>query len=199
MEAAGFGVTLRYERLSGDGLARSLADLAQLRVAVFRDWPYLYDGDDDYERRYLADFAASPGAVIVGAFEGERMVGAATASPLADHHDDFADAFRAAGLDVEPWFYLAESVLLADHRGQGAGHAFFDRREAAAREQGFDRACFCAVTRDGPAPEGYRALDEFWWGRGYRPLDGITASFAWREVGHDDETDHEMQFWGKAI
>ncbi len=27
--------------------------LAQLRIAVFRDYPYLYDGDLSYERRYL--------------------------------------------------------------------------------------------------------------------------------------------------
>jgi hypothetical protein len=25
-----------------------------LRIAVFRDWPYLYDGSLEYEREYLA-------------------------------------------------------------------------------------------------------------------------------------------------
>jgi hypothetical protein len=81
---------------------------------VFADWPYLYEGDADYEARYLSRFAASPGAVMVAARDGGgRMVGAATAAPLADHADEFAAPFARAGLDPADFFYLAESVLLA--------------------------------------------------------------------------------------
>ena len=47
-------VTLRG--LTGTDLDTALDDLARLRITVFRDWPYLYDGDLDYERRYLAEF-----------------------------------------------------------------------------------------------------------------------------------------------
>ena len=36
--------------LTGDAVAGALDDLARLRIAVFRDWPYLYDGDVAYER-----------------------------------------------------------------------------------------------------------------------------------------------------
>ena len=185
---------VRLVRLSGDALRERLHDLARLRIAVFRDFPYLYDGDASYERRYLETFAAGKGAVIVGAFDGAQMVGAATASPLAQHHDEFADAFRAGGLRVEDWFYFGESVLLPDRRGQGIGVAFFDWRERAAREQGFERACFCAVVR-----EGYDGLHAFWRKRGYAPLEGVRASFAWREVGDAQESDHEMQFWWSAL
>ena len=48
--------------------------LAALRIAVFREWPYLYDGDLDYERGYLAEFAAAPDAVLVIAREGDTFV-----------------------------------------------------------------------------------------------------------------------------
>ena len=34
-----------------------LDDVARLRLAVFRDWPYLYEGDADYERDYLGAYA----------------------------------------------------------------------------------------------------------------------------------------------
>ena len=36
---------------TGADLKRTLDDLARLRIEVFRDWPYLYDGDLDYERK----------------------------------------------------------------------------------------------------------------------------------------------------
>ena len=39
--------------LTGNAVGEVLDDLARLRIAVFRDWPYLYDGDVAYERDYL--------------------------------------------------------------------------------------------------------------------------------------------------
>ncbi|MEE2816993.1 MAG: GNAT family N-acetyltransferase, partial [Pseudomonadota bacterium] len=36
---------LRLDVLRGEDLARAIDDVARLRIAVFRDWPYLYDGD----------------------------------------------------------------------------------------------------------------------------------------------------------
>ena len=35
---------------SGAGIRPWLDDVATLRIAVFRDWPYLYEGDAGYER-----------------------------------------------------------------------------------------------------------------------------------------------------
>ena len=58
--------------LTGAGLEAALDEVAALRLAVFRDWPYLYDGDLDYERRYLDSYRSAPGAVLVGAFDGAR-------------------------------------------------------------------------------------------------------------------------------
>ena len=193
------GVTLRP--LAVDELAHALPDLARLRTAVFRDWPYLYDGDEAYEADYLATFAAAPGAVVVGAFDGLRMVGAATACPLARADAAFAEPFRAAGRDPCDWFYFGESVLEPAYRGRGIGVAFFKAREAAAREAGFARTCFCAVERppDHPRrPDGHVPLDGFWRRRGYAPL-GLTARYAWRDVGEAAETDKPMRFWGRNL
>ena len=37
---------IRIETLTAEsGLGERLEDIATLRIAVFRDWPYLYDGD----------------------------------------------------------------------------------------------------------------------------------------------------------
>ena len=196
-------VTLRT--LSGGELARALPELARLRTTVFRDWPYLYGGDASYEERYLATFAAAPGALIVGAFAedrvGERMVGAATACPLVHADPAFAAPFEAAGMEPDKWFYLGESVLEPAHRGRGIGVAFFSAREAAARAQGFDRTCFCAVERasdDPRRPTGHVPLDPFWRRRGYAPL-GLTTRYAWRDVDDADETGKTMRFWGRSL
>lgn len=195
-------MTLRVEVLEGAALQAAIGDLAQLRIAVFAAFPYLYDGDADYEQRYLAEFTAAEGAVLVAAIEKDSIVGAATASPLAAQDDFIRTPFETAGLDTGRLFYFGESVLLPDWRGKGIGHAFFDHREQAAREWGSDRATFCAVVRppDHPLrPANYQPLDRFWGGRGYAPVPGLTAQFAWKDHDEREETDHLMQFWMKDL
>lgn len=186
--------------LTGEEIAAALPDLAALRIAVFAAYPYLYDGDAAYEARYLADYAAAPDAVLVAAFDGARIVGAATAAPMRHQMAAFRAPFAARGLDTARLCYFGESVLLPDYRGQGIGHAFFDQREAHARGWGADAACFAAVVRaaDHPArPEGYTPLDAFWTGRGYAPVPGLVTDLAWKEHGDVEETPKPMQYWLK--
>ena len=188
--------------LSREERDAALLDVAQLRITVFRDWPYLYDGDLDYEARYLSPYVDSDRALIVGAFDGGQLVGASTGAPLTDHAADFAAAFDGTGLDLSEIFYCAESVLLPDYRGQGIGHGFFDAREAHARRLGFRKVCFCGVERpeDHPArPTSYRTLDGFWTKRGYRPLSGVVAQFSWKDVGDKEETSKPLQFWMRSL
>ncbi|EEB85143.1 GNAT family N-acetyltransferase [Roseobacter sp. GAI101] len=193
---------MRVAALTGDALASALPDVARLRVNVFRDWPYLYDGDLAYEETYLQSYRASPRAIVVGAFDGDALVGASTGTPLADHADDFSRAFAATGLNLDRIFYCAESVLLPAYRGRGIGHRFFDLREAHARRHGFTKCCFCAVQRpaDHPArPLDARPLDPFWRARGYAPLTGVVAEFEWKDVGLESQTAKPLQFWMRDL
>ena len=195
-------MTLRVAPLTGAALEAALDEVARLRIAVFRDWPYLYEGDAAYERRYLEVYRTSPGAVLIGAFDGDRLVGAATGTPMEDHAADFGAALAGTGLALERVFYCAESVLLPGYRGRGVGHRFFDLREAHARALGRSHAVFAAVVRpaDHPArPEGYRPLDGFWRKRGYAPLPGAVARYGWKDLGDSGETEKPMQIWMRAL
>ncbi|MGE0844920.1 MAG: GNAT family acetyltransferase [Flavobacteriaceae bacterium] len=192
-----------FEVVTGPAIAAAAAELAALRIAVFRDWPYLYDGDEAYERKYLARYAGTPGAVVVLARDGGRIVGASTGMPLAAELAEFRAPFERAGLDPASVFYFGESVLLPPWRGRGAGHAFFDLREAHARAlPGIKTAAFCAVERDAGDPRrpaGYRPLDAFWRGRGYERAAGMTTTFSWRETGEAAESPKRMRFWLKRL
>lgn len=194
------GVTVRA--LTGEALEAALEGVAALRIAVFRDWPYLYDGTLDYEREYLQTYRTSANALLVGAFEGDRLVGASTSTPMEDHAEAFAAPFAGQGIPLTDIYYGAESVLLPEYRGQGIGHRFFDLREAFARSLGRKWLAFCSVTRpdDHPLrPAAYRTNDAFWRGRGYAPLPGVQAEFAWKDVGEADETVKRLQFWMRRL
>lgn len=188
--------------LSGSALNAAFDDLARLRIAVFAAYPYLYAGTAAYEREYLAEFTAAPDAVLVAAFDGPKIVGAATASPLIAQDTYIREPFERLGIDPAPVFYFGESVLLNEYRGQGIGHAFFDHREAAARNWGASHASFCAVVRppDHPArPADHVPLDAFWTRRGYAPVPGLTGTFTWAEHGEAEESPKPMQYWMRQL
>lgn len=195
-------MSLTIAPLTGAALHGALDDLARLRIAVFRAYPYLYDGTLDYEAGYLREFAQAKDGIIVVAKDGDRVVGCATACALASQHAPLQQPLRDHGYDVDTVFYCGESVLLPDYRGRGIGHAFFDHRETQARRCGYRLSTFCGVVRpdDHPLrPEGYTPLDAFWQKRGYRKADGLIAHFGWQDVGEPAETDKPMQFWIKAV
>lgn len=188
--------------LPGAELEAALDGVAELRITVFRDWPYLYDGTLDYERAYLATYRDNPGALLVGAFHQGRLIGASTSTPMEDHAPEFAAPFRDLGIPLERILYGAESVLLRPYRGIGLGHRFIDLREAHARALGRTHVAFCSVIRpeDHPArPAVYRSNDAFWRGRGYETLPGVVARFSWKDLGEAEETEKTLQFWMRAL
>ncbi len=187
--------------MTGAAIEPYLPALARLRIDVFREWPYLYAGTEEYERSYLASYAASPESFVAIARDGDRIVGAATAMPLAQHGEDALPALVGAGYDPQAVCYFGESVLDAAYRGRGLGHAFFDAREAHARAHGFTTAAFCAVVRppDHPQrPADYVPLDAFWTKRGYAKRD-IVTTFSWQDLGEPAETAKPMVFWTRML
>lgn len=194
---------IRLERLEGERLQALLPDLARLRIEVFREFPYLYEGSIDYEQRYLQTYAAARDSVIVGAFDGEKMVGASTGLPLEHEPESLTAPFVAQGYDVAKIFYFGESVLQRSYRGRGIGVGFFCEREAHARGLGrFTHTAFCAVVRpeDHPRrPKDHVPLDAFWRKRGYTPVPGLIGHITWQDLDEAEESPKPMQFWIKQL
>ncbi|MES2669108.1 MAG: GNAT family N-acetyltransferase [Pseudomonadota bacterium] len=199
---------IQIRRCTGaDEIRRHLDAVAALRIDVFRDWPYLYDGSIAYEREYLEAYVGSNDSVFVLAFEGDAVIGASTGLPLADDSAEFRAPFEARSLDAGKVFYLGESVLLPQYRGHGIGHAFFDHREAHARSLGrFDTTAFCAVDRDADDPRRpaqHRGNEAFWEKRGYARQPGMTMTLRWNEIGDSEaghgEIEHALTFWTHAL
>lgn len=189
--------------VSGAAVLPYIPALARLRIAVFRDWPYLYEGDQAHEETYLRIYAESTRAGVVLALDGEEVVGASTCLPLADETPNVQAPFRAAGIALDRVFYFGKSILLHRYRGTGAGVRFFAEREAHARAvSDCDYAAFCAVERpaDHPMKPGDAVpLDAFWRKRGYTPCPDLSCVMTWKEVGAAAETPHRLAFWMKSL
>jgi GNAT superfamily N-acetyltransferase len=193
----------RVDFFAGEAMRAHLPALARLRIAVFRAWPYLYDGSVDNEASYLASFAACPGAGLAVAFDASETVGCSSCRPLAAEDGHVTAPFVARGWDLSRFFYFGESVLLAGYRGQGIGVEFFRLREAhAMRASAADYATFCAVTR--PAGHPLRPpdavpLDAFWRRRGFVPYPDLACTMAWKQLDSVERVENRLSFWLKSL
>jgi GNAT superfamily N-acetyltransferase len=196
-------MSISVRRFSGIDAHPYLQDLARLRIEVFREFPYLYDGNLEYERNYLNTYTGVANAVVVVAFDSERVIGASTALPLASETDEISKPFIENGYDVDQVFYFGESVLEKRYRGRGIGVRFFEEREAHARSlAGYRWTAFCAVQRpfDHPRrPAGYVPLDEFWEKRGYRKHPELNTTLSWQDLDERAASPKPMVFWIKRI
>jgi GNAT superfamily N-acetyltransferase len=196
-------MTIRVEFFARRAMRPHLPALARLRIAVFRDWPYLYDGELDEERIFLGSLANSPRGGMAVAFDGAEPVGCSTCLPLEDAEEVVQAPFLARGWDPARFFYFGESVLLRRYRGQGVGVAFFAAREDHARrvsEAHF--ACFCAVQRpeDHPLrPADAVKLDGFWQRRGYTPYPDLACEMSWKQVDGPEKVTNRLNFWLKKL
>jgi GNAT superfamily N-acetyltransferase len=188
--------------LTGEAIDAHAGEIAALRQAVFRDWPYLYDGALEHEVAYVRQYRDMAGALLVAAFDLGRLVGASTSTPLEGVSDEFAVPFTARGIAVQDVLWGPESALLPAYRGQGIGQRFFTLREAHARGMGRGHVAFASILRPDshPArPAAARTNDAFWHRQGYAPLPGVVVEFEWRDVGDATESRKPLQVWHKRL
>lgn len=191
---------LRYRGQEGRAISQ---DLANLRVRVFAEYPYLYEGTADYEESYLETYFRAKDSFVLALRDGGRIVGATTGIALCEEEESFQKPLKDFGFDPARVFYFGESVLLPEYRGRGFGKLFFAEREAFANRLGsIEHLAFCAVQRASThplKPEGYKPLDQFWQSQGFRSIAGLIAHYEWLDRGESSPSSKPMQFWMKNI
>ncbi len=195
-------MNLRVESLQGAEIAQQIDALAALRITVFREWPYLYEGTREYETRYLQTYLQCPRSLAILVWDGANCIGASTVQPLADAPLDMQQPFLDASMDLSRIDYFGESVLLRAYRGQGLGVKFFELREAHAKALGLSTCAFCAVQRnddDARRPADYVANDAFWNKRRYRKQADLRTTLSWPDIGETANSDKPMTFWTREL
>lgn len=180
-----------------------ILEISSLRINIFQEFPYIYDGSIDYEVKYLARYVKSPSArVFLAENEVGHVVGMSTCLRLEDEMDEIKKPFLERKFDVSKIFYFGESLLLPKYRGLGLGHRFFDEREKHALNYPETKmTSFCAVNRPINHPLrsiDYKPLDEFWMKRGYQKQNNLICELEWKDIDQSQETKKTLTFWTKS-
>jgi len=193
-----------FKNVYGQAIEHYFADLSRIRITVFKEWPYLYQGSIKYERDYLQHYFNHERSLCILCLHDHQVVGISTLMPLAGEHDDLKKPLQDAGYDISKIFYYSESCLLKPFRGQGAYAEFFRRRQAHVNSFGadYERICFCSVVRPDEhplKPADYRPLYDTWRNYGFEKVDDVQMSFLWQDLDQDVETRKFLDVWMKRV
>ncbi len=193
------GMKLELKALYGRDIAPHLSSLAKLRITIFKEYPYLYDGNLTYEEKYLKRYSDCEDALIIMALDEGTPAGMSSCLPMA-YEDEFRAPFLKHQIDVNEVFYFGESILLPKYRGHGIGKRFFTLREEHAKSILGDHlkyTAFCAVNRQHKPPKDYQSPEPLWLKRGYQKYPDLVATYHWKDIGDDEETPKTLTFWLK--
>lgn len=193
---------IKITQVSGKDIEPFIHELAQLRINIFYEWPYIYEGSLEYEKKYLSTYTQNDESFLAIATLNEKIIGASSAVKLSRADTAFSTPLKQAGYNLDEWTYFGESLLMSEYRGQGVGHQFFDLRENWARSMNSKGCLFCSVIRssDHPLrPAHPRDLEPFWRSRGYSPLEDIVVHYSWPDRNAKQESEKPMKVWIKHL
>lgn len=188
--------------LTGPAVEASLEALAALRIDIFREYPYLYDGIRDDELKYLRHYMETPHAFVIAVNDSDSMIGAATGTPLCYEPEDIIYRFAGTSYPVTETFYVGELLFYPAYRNGGLGLRLLEKIEEYVCTLGTYRYLTCATVvrpdNHTQCPEIYVPINRFLARSGFNKLSDVTTSFAWREIDGTSR-DHPMQFWVKEL
>lgn len=186
----------------GKEVQQVIGELASLRLGVFREYPYLYDGNLDEELEYLSRYVELKDSFVYMIFDKGAAVGATTATPLIEEYEKFQEPYANVGINPNDVFYFGEAMLLPDYRGMGLYKNFMQERQSVARQYGAKLCSFLSVKRpeNHPLrPKDYQDLKSIWTYYGFVEHPEIAPSFAWQDVLQAEKTEKTFSAWLKAI
>lgn len=197
---------LQLHAFKGKDIAPYIERVSEFRVKYFKEFPHLYSGSLDYERKYMEGYSQEPQALLVVLEdESDNLLAFSTGMPLTSDSDVVKEAcqtFKKAGYNPENIFYFGETIIVPSQRGKGYYSKIVSLREQEARNMSFNGACFMAVKREKDHPQrpnDYKEIDPIFKRKGYTKTP-IEISFTYPTVlpdGNVREENHPMIYWVK--
>ncbi len=191
---------INYKKIQGQEIQDYIDDIARLRIQVFREFPYLYDGNEVYEKEYLKKFAEINESIVVLALDNDKVIGAFTSLPMRFEQEGVKREIPSDW--IENAFYLSEIVLEKTYRKQGIGRTMFQMMlDKINTLQNYNRILFAAIERDENHPNkplDYITNDKIWNKQGFQKTH-FHSEISWKEINEETESSKKLSIWEKEI
>lgn len=182
--------------IHGTEIKNYIETLGRFRIEIFREHPYLYEGDLEYERKYLSRYSGNPDSLLIMLFDDNGLVGACTGVPLLEESREFKSLFAVEAL--HEIYYIGEVMVRADCRGKGVGTKLLATALSAIGPEKYKTICLATVDRGenhSPRPKQYTPPDSLWHKFGFEKHENLVVPFAWKDIGDELETEKPMVAW----
>ncbi len=188
--------------LKGKEIQRHLPNVANLRLRVFKEYPYLLDGDLKEALEYLSLYATAKSSLLVTATSNNELVGTVAGVPLNATAAIIQKTFVDNHQNLEQWFYIDEIVIAPQWRNRGLSRVFLHALEDHAKESGYRFTTFCVIRRPPThplRPRGFVPLNESFAESGYERLPDLALELNWVDIGDGRPSAKKMDFWYKDL
>lgn len=191
----------------GKSIEKFADDISRLRIEAFREYPYLYDGNLEYEQNYIKGYTQNPEASLVVANIEEKIVGFLTGIPLSSDFDltrKCDGLFLDKNINIKSYYYYGEIIILPQYRGLGLHNLLPTEMDKVAMSMKFQNACFLSVVRpeNHPLkPTKYRYPGILAERNGYKKMN-LCINYQWPTILPDGQTkdaENILEFWSKPL
>ncbi|WGL58777.1 hypothetical protein QEJ31_09590 [Pigmentibacter sp. JX0631] len=119
---------------------------AALRIVYFRDFPYLYVGNFEYELSYLQNYLEDPSSVFITIQKENQILGIAAGGSFANLSSSFgnvAEKFRMQGFEPKKLFYIGEVIVRSTSAGEINGAKLFKKLVHFSLDFHYEGLVFC--------------------------------------------------------
>ena len=183
---------IRIETFRGTETAPYIQDIVKLCNAIYREPPYLYNGDDEEYTAYIESLSQANDVVICLVFDGEKAVGLSIGRPLIQTRGPYKETLVEHGYDLNQFFYLGEFGLLSGYRDCRIEEAMYLEIEKAAFVDGaFDMICVWDIVDPNQFSSDTCFVEDYFWKKlGFVQHPELNFQIVWINIGDTQESSH---------
>ncbi len=198
-------MNIDIKMLHGNEITKGADLIAQMRLIEFKNFPYLYAGTMDAERKYLSSYAKDKKSIFTLAYCDHELAGIATGIPLLSNANilpGVQELFEQHGLKPQDYYYVGELIVLDKYRNQHIGSNLLLAQSRYVQSLNYKSLCLMTVEREDNhplKPENYHSTDRLWQKLGYTKTT-MQMRFKWPTITADGsimEMEHRLSFWIK--
>lgn len=184
----------KIETYKGKEIASKIDPIIQYINTIYREPPFLYNGQDADYKTYLNEYANDPDAYLNVVMDNNTLVGLSLGMPLSRSRDLYKLPFK----QVDGIYYAGEFGLNPSYQGKGLENELIKWLEKEAKSKGYDTMAFWELDSS-PSKKSPLLPFAFWEKQGYKHHPELGFKISWTNIGEDKESEHTAVYWLKKL